>query len=295
MLFLLLPAVTSALPSSAPFPIPRAVAACPTIASALLPNNYSLSSFDSPRLFPFSSLSVKASDQKWSQILDFPPSYPYSRFDGREFKGVTVSINDSSVVKRSDKVEMVKRAGLVVEVLENRRGKGRMAFHWSVQQDLTKMLNLTHEYVNVWYGGLGVEDEEMAWSVRQGWVLGSGETGGTKERRERWHVLNAKGEEVWGQEIMWRGWQNFAVTMDFDMNTLQIFYSVGEAPLVPVTSVTLNKNTVSNGHFQLGIAKKPTETKTGIFDGYQEHLTRKEAQTFGGIFVEDNTRDCISL
>jgi hypothetical protein len=46
---------------------------------------------------------------------------------------------------------------------------------------------------------------------------------------------------------------------------------------------------------QLGMGKKPTETKTVVWDGYQEHLKRKEGQSYGGIFVEDSSNGCISL
>lgn len=46
---------------------------------------------------------------------------------------------------------------------------------------------------------------------------------------------------------------------------------------------------------QLGIAKKPTETKTVVWDGYQEPLERKEGQSYGGIFVENSSDGCISL
>jgi hypothetical protein len=47
---------------------------------------------------------------------------------------------------------------------------------------------------------------------------------------------------------------------------------------------------------QLGIAKKPTETETVVWDGYQEHLkNNQEAQSYGGVFVENSSGGCISL
>jgi hypothetical protein len=46
---------------------------------------------------------------------------------------------------------------------------------------------------------------------------------------------------------------------------------------------------------QLGMAKKPTETETVVWDGYQEVIKGKEAQTYGGVFVEDSTNGCISV
>lgn len=47
---------------------------------------------------------------------------------------------------------------------------------------------------------------------------------------------------------------------------------------------------------QIGIAKKPTETETVVYDGYQEHIKlRGEGQMYGGIFVEDSSNGCVSL
>lgn len=46
---------------------------------------------------------------------------------------------------------------------------------------------------------------------------------------------------------------------------------------------------------QLGLAKKPTETETVVWDGYQESIQGKEGQTYGSIFVEDSSGGCISF
>lgn len=46
---------------------------------------------------------------------------------------------------------------------------------------------------------------------------------------------------------------------------------------------------------QLGMAKKPTETETVVFDGYQESIRGKEGQIYGGVFVEDSTGGCVSV
>jgi hypothetical protein len=47
---------------------------------------------------------------------------------------------------------------------------------------------------------------------------------------------------------------------------------------------------------QIGIAKKPTDTETVVFDGYQESIPlRGEGQIYGGIFVEKSDGRCISL
>ena len=76
---------------------------------------------------------------------------------------------------------------------------------------------------------------------------------------------------------------------------MKVFYSDGTDPLRAVTGATPNNNT-GGGQLQLGIAKKPTETKTVVFDGFQEHINlRGEGQIYGGLFVEDSTGGCVSL
>jgi len=76
---------------------------------------------------------------------------------------------------------------------------------------------------------------------------------------------------------------------------MKVFYSDGTSPLRAVTGATPNNNT-GGGQLQLGILKKPTETKTVVLDGFQEHIKlRGEGQIYGGVFVEDSTNGCVSL
>lgn len=60
-------------------------------------------------------------------------------------------------------------------------------------------------------------------------------------------------------------------------------------------TTTLPNDNSGGGQLQLGIAKKPTETESVVFDGYQEHIVRSEGQIYGGVFVEDSDGGCISL
>jgi len=67
------------------------------------------------------------------------------------------------------------------------------------------------------------------------------------------------------------------------------------APLKAVTEPLPNEN-AGGGQLQIGIAKKPTETETVVFDGYHESIPlRGEGQIYGGIFVEKSDGGCISL
>jgi hypothetical protein len=75
-------------------------------------------------------------------------------------------------------------------------------------------------------------------------------------------------------------------------STLQIYYSEGYDPLEAVTKPISNDNS-GGGQFQIGLLKKPTETTSVVFDGYQESGIY-EGQVYGGIFIEDGSGGCIS-
>ena len=76
-------------------------------------------------------------------------------------------------------------------------------------------------------------------------------------------------------------------------STLQIYYSVGFAPLQPATRPLSNDNS-GGGQFQVGMMKKPTETISVVNDGYQESGIH-EGQVYGGIFIEDSVNGCLSI
>lgn len=53
---------------------------------------------------------------------------------------------------------------------------------------------------------------------------------------------------------------------------MQVFYSEGNDPLEAVTEKVSNDNS-GGGQLQIGMAKKPTETETVVWDGYQEPVS----------------------
>jgi hypothetical protein len=82
------------------------------------------------------------------------------------------------------------------------------------------------------------------------------------------------------------------VVTDRICSTLQVFYSTGYDALKAVTRPLQNDNS-GGGQFQIGILKKPTETVSVVYDGYQErHIY--EGQVYGGIFIEDSSNGCVS-
>lgn len=67
---------------------------------------------------------------------------------------------------------------------------------------------------------------------------------------------------------------------------------MGIDKLEAVTGKLVNDNS-GGGQFQIGMAKKPTETVTVVYDGYQEN-DLDEGQIYGGIFIENSAGGCVS-
>jgi len=110
-----------------------------------------------------------------------------------------------------------------------------------------------------------------------------------------WKFVNVKNEGIWSTDVVYGAWQNFAVTLDFQKNTIQVFYSKNNEQLKPVTGVLPNDNS-QKGRFHVGLFKKPTGvTRDTAFvrGGYQERAF-DDAQIYGGVFVEDSKNGCVT-
>ncbi|CAE7202092.1 hypothetical protein P3342_010789 [Pyrenophora teres f. teres] len=275
---------------------------CPVIFDGRIPTNATLSTFDSNVTSPFNPGFVKGENRTWSSILLLPETCTPSRFDvPKVTKPFEVTIDDGSIFRAGEKLQVgFRRAGLLFKDDKNDAGadqadKGVVTFHWSIMQDAQRPLNLSHEYMNVWHEKADFSGNQFMFVG--GVVLnGDGGTGNdTKKQREVWKIQNIKNEFVFQTKMLFGKWQNFAVQLDYPKNTMKVFYSHGTDPLKPVTGATPNNNT-GGGQLQLGILKKPTETKTAVFDGFQERIKlRGEGQIYGGVFVEDSTDGCVSL
>ncbi|KAJ2903060.1 hypothetical protein MKZ38_010481 [Zalerion maritima] len=87
---------------------------------------------------------------------------------------------------------------------------------------------------------------------------------------------------------------NFALTLNFDDLTTQVFYSQGNDSLEAVTGEVSN-DVSGQGQFHLGVLKKGLDAGVNIVtDGIQPSGI-EEGITFGGIFEEDSSLGCISL
>ncbi|KAI2472384.1 hypothetical protein F4781DRAFT_383462 [Annulohypoxylon bovei var. microspora] len=258
---------------------------CPVVLSGFVSANKTPTDFDSYATSPFNPDYVRGTE-KFSQILLFPDDVGSSRFDNASTKSVEVTINDQSIFQTQNGF---RRAGLQIQGDTNEGGPGTIGvrtLHFSVKQDAERTLNLTHEYLNVWHEASDFSANQF--NFQTGTIIGS--SGGDENT---FKILNRENTQVWETPTDPIAWQNFAITLDFVQNTLQIYYSKDDAPLEAVTDALSNDNS-GEGQFQIGMLKKPTGTSDVVNSGFQE-TGIDEGQIYGGIFLEDSADGCVSL
>ncbi|KAI0889616.1 uncharacterized protein GGS22DRAFT_194025 [Annulohypoxylon maeteangense] len=257
---------------------------CPVVLSGFVLADKTPTDFDAYATSPFNPDYIRGSE-KFSQILQFP-DVGSSRFDNASTKSVEVTINDKSIFQTQNGF---RRAGLQIQGDTNEGGpgsKGVRTLHFSVKQDPERTLNLTHEYLNVWHEASDFSANQF--NFQTGTLIGK--TGGNANT---FKVLNRQNTQVWETPTDPTAWQNFAITLDFVKNTLQVYYSKDDEPLEAVTAALSNDNS-GEGQYQIGILKKPTGTSDVVNSGFQE-TGIDEGQIYGGLFIEDSANGCISL
>jgi hypothetical protein len=149
---------------------------------------------------------VKGNDLKWSQILKFPNQT--SRFDGDKYTAVEVTLSDQSIFQKQNGF---RRAGLqfLKDASDGEGGKGVKTLHWSVKQDPTRPLNLTHEYLNVWHEAGDYSANQIQFQA--GSIIGKGSAD-----KNNFKLLDRNGNSIYSVAIDQKEWQNFAVKLDYN-------------------------------------------------------------------------------
>ncbi|KAE9981951.1 hypothetical protein EG328_011300 [Venturia inaequalis] len=244
------------------------------------------------RKSPFLRDYAKPDDIKWSEIINFP-AVPPAVFDrkvgGQPFQ---VNINDKSLYQQQ---LAVRRAGLVIDpkgpFADYEAQNGVKTFHWSVRQPAGQTLNFDHEYMNVFH--VNKNEDVFNFRVLAGKTIAWGEAQPVPVTN--WKVVNVKNEGIWSTPILYEAWQNFAVTLDFQKNRIQVFYSKDKDSLQPVTDVLPNDNS-QKGRFHVGLLKKPTGAKSDMafVKGAFQESAFVDSQIYGGVFVEDSKNGCVT-
>ncbi|KAK4167053.1 hypothetical protein QBC43DRAFT_230941 [Cladorrhinum sp. PSN259] len=259
---------------------------CPIVFDGRVESTTELTAFDSYGTSIFNPDYVKGNDIKWSQIIKFP-TVNGSRFDDQAIhKPFEVTISDQSIFQQQ---RGFRRAGLQFQGDTNSGSPGSSGIktlHFSVKWDAQRAFNLSHEYLNVWHESGDYSANQV--NFQAGSIIGQ-----SGLARDTWKVMDRKNKQIWSTPILKNEWQNFAITLNFQKNTLQVYYSKGTEPLKSVTSAVSNDNS-GQGQYQIGILKKPTGTSDVVNSGYQQK-NLNEGLIYGGLFLEDSANNCISL
>ncbi|KAK1586130.1 uncharacterized protein LY79DRAFT_650480 [Colletotrichum navitas] len=234
---------------------------------------------------PYNPGYVKGEGLLWSDI----EAVPSSRFDaGGGTRPLEVTVSDRSIFMGQ---RGFRRAGLQFAADANvgsPAAAGVKTLHFSVRQDAARPLNLTHEYLNVWHETAAYDANQF--NFQTGTLIG-------REGllpKDTFKLLDRDNKLLWSTPVATDGsWQNFALTLDFSKNTIQVWYSAGGARLASQGGA-IPANLAGDGQYQIGILKKPTGTSDVVNSGYQSS-NLDEGQIYGGIFIEDSADGCVSI
>ncbi|KAI1755968.1 glycoside hydrolase family 131 protein [Xylaria castorea] len=207
--------------------------------------------------------------------------------------GVTIS-DDSIFAPSADNVQTgFRRAELIIASNDGTDASttGVKTLHFSVMKDANRPLNLTHEYQLVFL-------ESSDFSTNQ-FVLKTGAVLGAKtadpDTLQLFGNVNANpAQTLFSAPFAEDVFHNFAVTLDFDTLTTQVFYSQGADPLIAQTEALAN-DVSGQGQFHFGVLKKGLNGGDNIVKNGEQEQGIDEGVIFGGIFEEDSSVGCISL
>ncbi|KAK0656727.1 hypothetical protein B0T16DRAFT_315696 [Cercophora newfieldiana] len=259
---------------------------CPIVFDGRVPSATVATDFDSYGTSKFNAEYVKGKELKWSDIIKFPET-ANARFDADgTHKAFEVTISDKSIFQTQNGF---RRAGLQFQGDPNTGSPGstgQKTIHFSLKWDAARALNLSHEYLLVWHEASDYSANQF--NFEAGAILGQ-----SSLARDTYKVLDRQNKQIWSTPIDKTAWQNFAITLDFSKNTLQVYYSKGDEPLKSVTSAISNNN-AGAGQYQIGILKKPTGTSDVVNSGFQSR-NLNEGLIYGSLFLEDSASSCVSL
>jgi hypothetical protein len=210
-----------ALATASPHPYHAHHVKCPIIFDGRVPRNFSKISFDLADVSPYSTQYVKGENLTWSQIILLPKT-TVSRFDTPGVhRSLEVTINDQSLFRTGQGLQYgFRRAGLLLKDDKNAAGadaadQGAVTFHWSVRQDLSKPMNLSHEYMNVWHEKADYSGNHFTFVGGVVLPVDGGSGMDAPKEKNAWRIQNAKNEFLFRTPIRKDAWQNFAVQLDY--------------------------------------------------------------------------------
>ncbi|KAI0454008.1 glycoside hydrolase family 131 protein [Xylaria acuta] len=207
--------------------------------------------------------------------------------------GVTIS-DDSIFAPSADNVQTgFRRTELLIASNDGTDASttGVKTLHFSVQKDANRPLNITHEYQLVFLESNDFSTNQFV--LKTGTILGANTA--DPDTLQLFGNVNADpAQTLFSSPFTEDVFHNFAVTLDFDALTTQVFYSQGTDPLIAQTEPLAN-DVSGQGQFHFGVLKKGLNGGDDIVKNGEQEPGIDEGIIFGGIFEEDSSAGCISL
>ncbi|KAK4205001.1 hypothetical protein QBC40DRAFT_303021 [Triangularia verruculosa] len=253
-----------------------------------IPATLGVAGFDVPNQF-FSESNVFGAGLSFSQLIQLP-AISGSLFDINTVP-IEVTISDDSVFNGQTgfrRAELLPASNSGTDPSTT----GIKTLHFSLAKDDTRPLNLSHEYQLVFLESNDFSTNQFV--LKTGTILGGDATVNPDTLQLFGNVNQNPPQLLFSVPFLSGVFHNFAVTLDFDALTTQVFFSAGTDPLEAVTQVIPN-DVGGQGQFHFGLLKKPTDGVGDITrNGFQEDGI-DEGIIYGGIFQEDSSTGCISL
>ncbi|KAK0717815.1 hypothetical protein B0T26DRAFT_829792 [Lasiosphaeria miniovina] len=282
--------VSSSLFSAALFSALAAAQKCNLQFDGRLPKDLVAADLDVTNDF-FDPNNVLGKGLKVSQVSRILPAGAGGLFDeGVEAQPVEVLISDASIF--NDQVGF-RRSELLPASNDGSdpSTQGVKTVHFSVKKDNVRLLNLTHEYQLFFLESQDFSTNQVV--LKTGTILGQN-TPDPDTLQLFGNVNDNPPQLLFSTKFLPDTFNNFALTLDFDKLTTQVFFSTGLDPLKQVTDVL--KNDVSGqGQFHFGVLKKGLNGVGDITKNGEQEAGINEGIAYGGIFEEDSADGCISL
>ncbi|KAM3067264.1 hypothetical protein ACMFMG_005368 [Clarireedia jacksonii] len=270
---------------------------CPIQFDGRMPAGTTPASFDSKNTSLFDPGFVFGQNLTWSEIIKLPTNLTSSLFSGCDQPPIEITLSDASIFAPSaTNVQLGFRRAELLPSSNNGSDPsttGIKTLHFSLQKDLSRPLNFSHEYQLVFLESADFSTNQFV--LKTGTILGSNGTAATGDRLLVVGNVNEGATELFSTEWT-EEWHNFGIVLDFDKNTTQILHSTALSPLQPATAALPN-DISGRGQYHFGLLKKPTDSPSGsdiTKTGFQESGIN-EGVIYAGIFMEDSEGECVSL
>ncbi|KAK4213780.1 hypothetical protein QBC37DRAFT_400305 [Rhypophila decipiens] len=237
----------------------------------------------------FSNQFVIGQGLAFSQALRLLPAAAGSLFDIEGgLEPVQVLISDDSIFNNQ---LAFRRAELIPASNDGADAstQGVKTLHFSVLKDLQRPLNLSHEYQLVFLESADFSTNQFV--LKTGTILGQDTA--DPDTLQLFGNVN-DGQLLFSTAFTPGVFHNFALLLDFDASTTQVFFSTANDDLVQVTEA-LQNDLSGQGQFHFGVLKKPVNGVGDITQNGDQPDGINEGIIFGGVFQEDSSDGCMSL